>query len=52
MKKLISKYGAAGSERVATTDYYVQEVIEILIADIHKYLVYSAMNNSGLFGMG
>ena len=52
MKKLKSKYGAAGSERIATTDYYVKEIIEILIGDIHKYLVACAINNTGLFGLG
>ena len=52
LQTLKSKYGAAGSERVAATDYYVKEVIENLIGDVHKYLVSCAINNSGLFGLG
>ena len=46
-----AKFGAAGSERIATTDYYMKEIIEILIGDIHKYLMHCALGNSGLFGL-
>ena len=46
-----AKFGAAGSERVATTDYYMKEIIEILLGDVHKYLMHCALQNSGIFGM-
>jgi septum formation topological specificity factor MinE len=49
---LIARYGVAGSERIATTDYLMKQIIEMLLADIHKYVVVSAFNNSGLFGLG
>lgn len=47
-----AKYGAAGSERISTTDYYIKEVIEMLVADIHKYLMECVRQDSGLFGLG
>ncbi len=49
---MIARYGAAGSERIATTDYYVKQIIEILLGDIHKYIVDCAVNDSGLLGLG
>lgn len=49
---MIARYGAAGSERVATTDYYMKQIIEILLGDVHKYIVDCAVNDSGLFGLG
>lgn len=49
---LIARYGAAGSERIAATDYYMKQIIEMLLADIHKYIVDCAVNDSGLFGLG
>ncbi len=27
LKMLIARYGAAGSERIATTDYYMKQII-------------------------
>lgn len=52
LQMLIARYGAAGSERIATTDYYMKQIIEILLADIHKYIVECVVNDSGLFGLG
>jgi hypothetical protein len=49
---LIAKYGAAGKERLAATDYYMGQIIEMFLADIHKYIVECAVNDSGLFGLG
>lgn len=46
-----AKFGAAGSERVATTDYYMKEIVDILLGDVHKYLMHSALHNSGIFGL-
>ena len=51
LKIMKAKFGAAGSERVATTDFYMKEIIEILLGDIHKYLMHCALENSGIFGM-
>ena len=39
LQMLIARYGAAGSERIATTDYYMKQIIDILLAYIHKYVV-------------
>lgn len=50
LKILKAKFGAAGSERVATTDFYMKEILGILTGDIHKYLMNCALENSGLFG--
>ena len=36
---------------MATTDYYVKQVVEIIIGDVHKNIVDSAINDKGLFGM-
>lgn len=47
-----AKYGAAGSERICTTDYYMKEIIEILVGDIHKYLMECVRKDCGLFGLG
>ena len=52
LQMLIARYGAAGSERIATTDYYMKQIIEILLADVHKYIVECVVNDSGLFGLG
>jgi hypothetical protein len=49
---IIARYGAAGSERIAATDYYMKQIIEMLLADIHKYIVDCVVNDSGLFGVG
>ena len=52
LQMLIARYGAAGSKMIATTDYYMKQIIEILLADIHKYIVECVVNDSGLFGLG
>ena len=49
---LKSKFGAAGSDRIATTDFYMKEILGIFTGDIHKYLMNCALENSGLFGTG
>lgn len=49
---MIKKYGAAGDERIATTNIYFKEIIDILIGDIHKYIINCAITNKGLFGTG
>ena len=51
LKIMKAKFGAAGSERIATTDYYMKEIIEILLGDVHKYLMHCALQNSGIFGL-
>lgn len=48
----MSKYGAAGSQRIAATDYYMKQIIEILLGDVHKYIVDCAVSDSGLLGLG
>ena len=52
LRILMSKYGAAGSQRIAATDYYMKQIIEILLGDVHKYIVDCAVNDSGLLGLG
>lgn len=52
LEMMMARYGAAGSERIAATEYYMKQIIEILLADIHKYIVDCAVNDSGLFGLG
>jgi hypothetical protein len=46
------RYGVDGSERVAAIDYLMKQIIEMLLADIHKYIVDCVNNNAGLFGLG
>ena len=37
---------------MATTNIYFKEIIDILIGDVHKYIIHSAITNKGLFGTG
>jgi hypothetical protein len=36
------RFGASGSERNAVMNYYMNEIIEDLISDIHKYFLNSS----------
>lgn len=40
---MLERFSASGSERVAVMNYYMNEIIEDLISDIHKYF----LTNSG-----
>lgn len=44
---MLERFSASGSERVAVMNYYMNEIIEDLISDIHKYF----LNNSA-FSLG
>jgi hypothetical protein len=38
---MLERFSASGSERVAVMNYYMNEIIEDLISDIHKYFLTS-----------
>jgi hypothetical protein len=43
------RFGSSGSERVRTINYYMEEIIENSIPDIHKYFINCALEKTGLF---
>lgn len=44
---MLERFSASGSERVAVMNYYMNEIIEELISDIHKYFLTNSFFNSG-----
>ncbi len=36
---MMQRFGTSGSERVSVTNYYMNEIIEVLVSDIHKYFL-------------
>ena len=39
---ILHKFGASGSERIGLINYYMNEIIEDLVSDIHKYFLVSS----------
>jgi len=48
MEDALQKFGTSGSERVPIINYYMNEVIELLISDIQKYFIGSSIFHQGL----
>ncbi len=44
---MLQRFGTSGSERMAVTNYYMNEIVEVLISDIHRYFL-----NSSAFSQG
>jgi hypothetical protein len=44
---MLERFSASGSERVAVMNYYMNEIIEDLISDIHKYFLTSTGFSNG-----
>jgi hypothetical protein len=44
---MLERFSASGSERLAVMNYYMNEIIEDLISDIHKYFLTSSTFSSG-----
>lgn len=42
-----NRFGTSGSERVSVTNYYMNEIIEVIVSDVHKYFL-----NCSLFSQG
>ena len=42
LQDLTERFGAAGSERKGLINYYMNEIIEDLVSDIHKYFLVSS----------
>jgi len=36
------RFGATGKERVQLIDYYLKQICDLMIPDVHKYMLYSA----------
>ncbi len=34
-----NRFGTSGSERVSVVNYYMNEIIEVLVSDVHKYFL-------------
>jgi predicted DNA-binding protein len=47
---MMHRFGTSGTERMRVVNYYMNEIIEVLISDIHKYFltcsVFSQQYNS------
>ena len=48
IEDMLLRFGTSGTERMAVTNYYMNEIIEVVISDIHKYF----LNNSGFICQG
>jgi len=42
LNEIMAKFGASGSERVKLINYYMNEIIEDLVTDVHKYFLVSS----------
>jgi hypothetical protein len=38
----MARFGTSGSERIGIINYYMNEIIEVLVSDIHKYFLTSS----------
>ena len=36
---MMNRFGTSGSERMEIINYYMNEIIEVLVSDIHKYFL-------------
>lgn len=36
---MMARFGTSGSERIGIINYYMNEIIEVLVSDIHKYFL-------------
>lgn len=39
INNMMLSFGTSGSERMGVTNYYMNEIIEVLVSDIHKYFL-------------
>jgi len=39
---MMARFGTSGSERIGIINYYMNEIIEVLVSDIHKYFLTSS----------
>ena len=44
---MLDRFGAAGSQRISIMNYYMNEIIEDLISDIHKYFLTNSIFSFG-----
>lgn len=43
------RFGATGKERISLIDYYLKQICDLLIPDVHKYTLYSAEQAVDIF---
>ena len=43
IEDMIARFGTSGSERMEVVNHYMEEIIEVLISDIHKYFLNSSI---------
>lgn len=44
---MLDRFGTSGTERIAVINYYMNEILEVLVSDLHKYFLNSSVFNEG-----
>lgn len=43
------RFGATGKERITLIDYYFKQILDIMVPDVHKYMMFSAEKGCDIF---